>query len=303
MQTDARSYPRRKGVWLRMRRAALLPRRYGMSQKRFLANLGGMVSLLKRHGIVGTFPVTAIVLDRHPKLTRILEGMEVAVHGLRHADLRGIEKSRQAAMMRDAAGMLESHDLKPVGFRAPYLDWDETTHDAVAEAGFMYDSSVPTGWRCGKGIDDTAALRDALSSYGIRSYGEHLPRKRGSLVLLPVAMPDDEILIDRLAVMRDDKLARVLINMLDTALDEGSHLVLQLHPERFALFQDPLDMLLEHARQQGAWLAPLREVAEWWRGKDGTGPRWPDEARCAMTVSGDVDAVTLSDFVLRRLGR
>ena len=300
-ETGARS--RRKGSRLTMRRAALLPGRYGVSQRKILASLEGMVSVLKSHGVVGTFPVTAIVLNRHPKLVAALDGMEVAVHGLRHIDLRKVDGHRQEEMMKEAVRVLKSHSLQPLGFRAPYLAWNEAMQDAVARAGFLYDSSVPAGWKCGDEIDDNVTLKASLEIYGARFFGNHLPTVHGSIVVLPVAIPDDEILIDRLRISSSDVLGQAMLHMLRTAMEEGGHLVLQLHPERFAFFRGALDGLLGQARDEGAWVAPLKDVATWWLNRKGSGPRWPDGARCALTVSGDLDAVTLPDFLLRRLGR
>jgi hypothetical protein len=31
--------------------------------------------------------------------------------------------------------------------------------------------------------------------------------------------------------------------------------------------------------------------------------RWPNSARCALAITGDIDALTLRDFGLRYLGR
>jgi len=294
---------KRKGPRMMMRRAAALPARYGMSQRRFLTSLEGMVSVLRSHGAVGTFPVTATVLERHPKIVPALDGMEVAVHGLRHIDLRRVDGRRQEEMMKEAVKVLTSHGLRPRGFRAPYLAWNEATQKAVAKVGLLYDSSVPSGWKCGAGIDDNAALKVSLEFYGIRSPGNHLPTVQGSIVVLPVAIPDDEIMIDRLRISSSDILGNAMLHMLRTAMAEGGHLVLQLHPERFAFFRGALDNLLGRARDEGAWIAPLRDVAAWWLNRKEPGPRWPDGALCAVTISGDLDAVTLPDFLLRRLGR
>jgi len=300
-ENGARS--KRKGPRLTMRRAALLPGRYGVSQRKLLASLEGMVSILKKHGVVGTFPVTAIVLDRHPKLVAALDGMEVAIHGLRHINLRKVDGRRQEEMMKEAVGVLVSHGLRPQGFRAPYLAWNEAMRDAVAKAGLHYDSSVPARWKCGDEIDDNAILRTSLEFYGARSSGNHLPTVHGSIVVLPVAIPDDEIMIDRLRISSSDILGNAMLHMFRTAMAEGGHLVLQLHPERFAFFRGALDDLLGRARDEGAWIVPLRDVAAWWLKRNESGPRWPDGALCALTISGDLDAVTLPDFLLRRLGR
>ena len=287
----------------RGRRAFLLPSRYGFSSSKFLGNLERMVALLKRHEVVGTFPITAKVLERHHELVGILDGMEVAVHGLRHRDLTGLKTNRQVAMMKEAVGIFRSAELRVNGFRAPYLRWSDSMMEAVARAEFLYDSSIPSGWSCGSEFDSLAGMTESLRSYGTRGTANRLPTMRGRLVEMPVAIPDDEILIDRLGITNPERLFRALTAMTTAAMQSGGHLVLQLHPERFSFFDKALDGMLERALVEGAWVAPLGEVAMWWLEKRPGEHNWPREARYALTVSGDIDAVTLGDFIARRFGR
>lgn len=287
----------------RIRRAFLLPSRYGFSSTKFLGNLERMVALLKGHEVVGTFPITAKVLERHHELAGILDGMEVAVHGLRHRNLTGLETNRQIAMMKEAIGIFRSVGLQTNGFRAPYLRWSDSMMEAVSGAGFLYDSSVPSGWSCGSEFDSLAEMTEALRSYGIGGTANKLPTMRSRLVEMPVAIPDDEILIDKLGITNPEQLSRALTAMTAAAIQSGGHLVLQLHPERYGFFEKALDEVLKRALGEGAWVAPLGEVAVWWLEKRPGEHNWPQEAPCALTVSGDIDAVTLGDFIARRLGR
>ena len=287
----------------RFKRALLLPGRYGVSEKKFLRRLEDMVALLKRHGVVGTFPTTATVLERHPAIAKILDGMELAIHGYNHRDMSGVEKDRQESMIREAIEIFRSFNLEVNGFRAPYLRWSDSTLDAVAGVGLLYDSSIPVAWRCGKDVDSATLLKDALASYGVGEVGTHFPAIRGNLVEMPVAVPDDEILIDRVDVSATDRLTKALMAMTDSAVLSGGHLVLQLHPERFHIFGNALDDVLKHALEQRIWIASLGEVAKWWKEKTASGPAWSGGAGCALTISGDIDAVTLGDFIVRRFGR
>jgi peptidoglycan/xylan/chitin deacetylase (PgdA/CDA1 family) len=294
---------RSKTARQRIRRAFLLPSRYGFSSKKFLGNLRRMVALLKSHEVVGTFPITATVLDRHPELAGIIDGMEVAVHGLGHRDLTGLETSGQIAIMKEAIGIFRSFRLEVAGFRAPYLRWSESMMEAVAGAGFLYDSSIPAGWSCGSEFDSLAGMAEAVRSYGVGGAGGRFPIMRRRLVEMPVAIPDDEILIDRLGITDPERLSKALTAMATAAMQSGGHLVLQLHPERFSIFERALDDMLKRVLGEGAWVAPLGEVAMWWLEKHPGEHNWPQEAPCALTISGDIDAVTLSDFVARRFGR
>lgn len=287
----------------RFRRALLLPRRYGLTPRRFLRNLEGMVALLRKHHVVGTFPVTAMVLERHPEIAKTLNGMDVAVHGLRHKDISHLDVAGQASIMRMAIQSLRSHGLEATGFRAPYLRWSDSMLEAITSAGFLYDSSMPVGWTCGFDIDSDMSVKNALAAYGAEAIGTHLPSIRGRLVEMPVALPDDEIMIDRADVAMPQEFSRALMSMMDSAVLSSGHLVLQLHPERFHLFGKVLDDILVHASSKKAWIAPLKDVARWWLERKPEGLKWPDGASCALTISGDIDAATLGDFVARGLGR
>jgi len=287
----------------RLRRAFLLPSRYGFSPAKFLGNLGKMVALLKRHGVVGTFPITATVLERHPELAGILDGMEVAVHGLRHRDLADLETADQTASMKGATEIFQTLKLETRGYRAPYLRWSDSMMEAVAGAGFLYDSSIPTSWIRGSEFDSMAGMTEALQSYTIESNTGGLPIVRGRLIEMPVALPDDEILIDRLGITDPGQLSKVLASMISAAARSGGHLVLQLHPERFSFFEKSLEETLAQAAAESAWVAPLRDVAMWWLEKRPGEHNWPQEAPYALTVSGDIDAVTLGDFIIRGFGR
>ena len=233
----------------------------------------------------------------------MLDGMEMAIHGYNHRDMSGIEKHSQELMIRKAIDTFHSFSLEVKGFRAPYLRWSDSTLDAVAGVGLLYDSSIPVAWRCGNDLDSATLMKDALASYGVGEVGTHFPAIRGNLVEMPVAVPDDEILIDRVDVSATDQLTKALMAMTDSAVLSGGHLVLQLHPERFHIFGNALDDVLKHAQERRIWIAPLGEVAKWWKEKTASGPAWSGGARCTLTISGDIDAVTLGDFIARRFGR
>ncbi len=301
--TRASRKRRPKGLRLGIRRAAILPKRYGISEKKFLERLHKMVSLLKENGVVGTFPVTAIVLVRHPRLAKVLDGMEVAVHGYSHRDISTLRAVEQEKLMRISVETFISHGLKVVGFRAPYLRSNRATLIAAGRVGFSYDSSTPSSWRSGVSVDDDPALRIALSSYESKEPKNHFPTLQDSVIEMSVAIPDDEILVDRLSLTSNTQLSDIFLGMTDSAIESGGHLVLQLHPERYDIFEKALEAVLKKAKDEGGWIAPLGDVATWWRSRDNEGQTWPDGSAFALTISGDIDAVTLIDFGLRLVGR
>ena len=127
--------------------------------------------------------------------------------------------------------------------------------------------------------------------------------RMGDLIEIPVTVPDDEILIDRLGITSTQQLAEEFNAMIQSTEDSGGHLVFQLHPERFHIFGQALDNALKLAISKGAWIATLKDVAQWWTRRSDEESRWPDEYSFAITISGDIDAMTIGDFFMRRLGR
>jgi hypothetical protein len=210
-----------------------------------------------------------------------------------------------------------------VGFRAPYLRWNDDLLAALAAAGLIYDSSQPILWP----VVDTAALSpeqrqalDTLLAFDRPASAETtsaLPFWVGDLLELPVSFPDDEMLVERLRLRDAGAIAQHWIAAFDQCHARGEMFVLQLHPERFPLCAAALERLLDHVTQLGpaVWRASLGDVAAWWRQQHAVGEdlstvtgsmaprRWPGGALSAFVLSGDIDAVTLWDYAARLYGR
>ncbi|MFP4169745.1 MAG: polysaccharide deacetylase family protein [Methanomassiliicoccales archaeon] len=127
----------------------------GDTSPRFQSSLRGLeivVSLLNDLDIKGTFFMeakAASVIGEETDLADLLEGHEIASHGFEHEDLTGrdtglpISQDDVYFILKDSRDLLKSiFGREPKGFRAPYLHVADDVLDAVAEAGFDYDSSV-----------------------------------------------------------------------------------------------------------------------------------------------------------------
>ena len=113
------------------------------------------------------------------------------------------------------------------------------------------------------------------------------------------AHPDDEILIDALGMHSTAGLWHAFEAMMEMASSTGSHLVLQVHPERFHICEAALELLIERASDAGGWLTPLSEAADWVvRSAEGI-RRWPGGHSFALSITGDLDAVSIGDFASR----
>ena len=120
-----------------------------------------------------------------------------------------------------------------------------------------------------------------------------------TFVEMPVSLPDDEILVDALGMHSSVGLWHAFEAMMEMASSTGSHLVLQVHPERFHICAAALELLIERAVDAGGWLTPLSGAAAWVVRSPGGSQRWPDGHSFALSITGDLDAVSIGDFASR----
>src|SRR2546426_3409868 len=289
-----------KGFRGSARRASLLPLRYGIGPERLRSRLRSMAEVLARWETTPTVPVTTSALERHPALAEDLRRVDPAIHGYRHTRYSALRETEQARDLDEAMASFRRHGLPAHGFRAPYLAANETTRTLLKARGFAYDSSacalsLPQGHPAAPSV-----LRLAKARYGPVPEGPRGVQTDGGFVELPVALPDDEILIDGLGIENPEELTRIFRAMLEPCLRSGGLLVLQVHPERFHLCAAAVEGLLRSSRDKGAWMAPLSEIADHARNAPRGG--WPGGQSMAVAVTGDLDAVSLLDFVHRLWG-
>lgn len=264
-----------KGTIAFIRRLGSVAWRFQLGSTKAERSLGAYLSTLRRHGCNATFPITAVVLQRHRELARYLhqEGVELAVHGYVHVDHTTLSESAQREQIARALDVFSAAGIPADGFRGPYLRSNQATLAAVESLGFRYVSNTtisydvldeadfrPTRWQ---------EYRKALELYSAlpAQHAVARPRMRGNLVDIPVSVPDDEILVDRLGFRDGATMGEVWTKLLDWTYATGDLLTLQLHPERAAIFREGLSMVLGAARRKSptVWIAQLRDIAEWWR--------------------------------------
>lgn len=269
-----------RGIGNSLERGWQVATRFGITAARMERRLVAYADLLARHGARPSLPITARVLARNPDVARKLvrRGVELCVHGLVHNDLSALTPEVQAEQIKAACAIFRGHGIPFSGFRSPYLKYNRGTLEAVADAGFAYDSNLPFLWAPLASLDDLAPHEREGLEMGLRFYRpvlhpeeRSLPRFDGDLVEIPVSLPDDEILLDRMGCPLE-KLGRVWHEMLAMALARGELLTLQLHPERLEILRDVLDGVLAEAASTGTvWIATLGEIAGWWRERAAAG--------------------------------
>jgi hypothetical protein len=122
------------------------------------------------------------------------------------------------------------------------------------------------------------------------------PREQRGLVDVPVSLPDDEIMVDRLRLTKEAQ-AAAWLNVLGETHARGEVFTLQLHPERIFESLEALRAVLAAARQRQprVWIARLDEIADWWLRRREARLQVAEvrPERYRVSLSGDADATLL----------
>ena len=254
-------------------RVCTVTTRFGPTPRPMVTRLQQMLDLTRAAHALPTLPITASVLERNRSAAApfVEAGVEFAVHGLFHNDHACETVRSQTSDIRRAVEVFHDCGIDPIGFRAPYLRANVGTSLAVRAAGLAYQSDdsivfdiAAFGPHDGSG---DAYLR-ALTMYAARDAATVTcrPTIDDDLVRIPVCLPDDEMLVDRLH-LSDEQCAAVWNGVLDQTHTRGDLFTMQIHPERFGRAAGPLRGVLDRAATlpDGVWLAQLRDIAQWWR--------------------------------------
>lgn len=271
-----------------LRRSFTLTRTFGLTTSKYGQLLRRYREILSDHGQRGTFPTTAVTLQRHPAVLQRLAdaGNELAVHGLTHIDHSRRDLEAQTDAMTRARAMFRQLGFSPEGFRCPYLWWNDATPVAARRAGFSYVSNQAYLW----GDFDCGGVRRLYHVAG-RPPISSLPFTRSGIIEIPVSLPDDFLLAVRWK-LGPDEIAAVWSDMLSGLVRKGEMLTLELHPELLPQCAPALIALLRQAGEAGeVWIPTLAEVARWWRTRrDFDAVATPGDGRLAVTVRAPPDS-------------
>lgn len=282
-----------------IRRGLTLPSRYGLTSERMRSRLQSLAETMRSEEITPTIMVTTSCLNGDPSLAGDLREFDIGVHGHRHIGYGGWTEARQSEDLDLALATLGRLDLVARGFRAPYLSTSPVTMRLLREHGLLFDSSCfQVAYPLGK-LESNRISPLIKTRYNFDSRALMQDARSIGLVELPISLPDDEIIVDGLGIQNPQVIGRILDTMLEESVLRNSLLALQVHPERFPLFETPLRQTLRKARDLGAWTAPLTAIATWIAKGPQRLDRWPDGHSFAVAVTGDLDAMNLGDFARR----
>ena len=290
-----------KGASNLARRARAIGARYGIGPRRMERRLGAVLDITDRFDCGATLPVTAAAVERNPRvIERYAElGIEFAVHGYYHVDHAGLAPADQVSQLGHARRILQDHGVPAVGFRAPYLRWNEATIDALREHGFLYDSSQAMNWPISPELE-TDAYRRGLTFCEALPAMEHpvLPRIDGGIVRIPCCLPDDEAAVDRLRLTSSEAIADLWLDVLRSTHERGELFTLAVHPERIDVCGPAIARVLHAARvtRPAVWIAQLDEIARWWslRAESFVSIRDESDGLLQVDVRGPVGSTVLA---------
>ena len=292
-----------RGATGTLARTASVVSRFGATTSAMVRRLDRYESLAAAHGVPPTWPTTACVLERHPDLLRRYaeRGVELALHGLVHGDHAALDHARQRATIARAIELFERSGIRASGFRGPYLRYNTATLDVLRALGVRWHSSQAVAFPLvSQDLDQRAATQFALA---LRLYAAVdaqtvavRPRLRDGLVDIPVAVPDDEILLDRLRLC-EPALSAEWLHILELTYDRGDLFTIQLHPERIHELGRALDASLAAARGRSPaiYAARLDDIASWWlrRARFSLRVTPGGAGRVLVSLDADTDATLL----------
>ena len=214
-----------------------------------------ILQLLARHDVRASFfvPAVSALIDPEALAPIIGAGHEIGVHGWIHENTSTLDLETERDLLLRARDTLETlTGTRPIGHRAANWDLSPNTIDLVAEAGFLYDSSMMADDAC----------------YELLSDG-----KPTGLVEIPVDWVRDDavyLLFNREPATRPwtppADVFDIFRREFDMAYDEGGLCQLVFHP--FVIGYRSriwiLDELVRHAKARGqVWFPTHAELADW----------------------------------------
>ncbi len=249
--------------------------RYGFTTHKGRRCLKLYAKVLNSFGCNATLAVCGIVAQRYPRIVREAAtlGYEIACHGFTHTDYGKLTLEQQIDDLKKSSRVFCLISIEATGFRGPYLASNNQTPAAIRAVGMRYISNETILWDvmddCNETETQSEPYRKAMEMYrpNMASEQPSLPVLSDGLVIIPVSLPDDELLVDRLGITRPERISAIWRDILNMSYERGELFTLMLHPERINICCKALENLLEEAssKEPPVWIATLNQIAEWWR--------------------------------------
>jgi peptidoglycan/xylan/chitin deacetylase (PgdA/CDA1 family) len=197
-----------KGVLSLLRRPFMIYRRFGLTASRSRAAIDRIVQLTREHGCKPSFFVTADLLDRHSELIQKIAdtGAHIGLHGHHHVDYGRLSLEAQTTEIAAGLRKFRERKIEPTGFRGPFLRFNDKTSKAAMENKIPWVShSVvllnhnPVTSAFSRHFALQPLLQDFYTQYS-HTRTACLPFWDDCCLEVPISLPDDEMLVDRLGI-------------------------------------------------------------------------------------------------------
>ncbi|MFC2023128.1 polysaccharide deacetylase family protein [Chloroflexota bacterium] len=244
------------------------------------------VQILARYDCAATLPLTAITLERNCNLIAqyLDQDIEFAVHGYTHMDYAQLEPDEVLTHVQRACDVFARAGIGAVGFRSAYLSCNPSLYSAVEAMRCSYASNRSILWDFPEmrrlkpstraGYEHAPEFRDRWDA----SHRPSLPQLFGKIVEIPVSLPDDIMLLDRLGSNPHGLVEMAWVRLLSQVHKRGELLTIQLHPERITWCANGLSAVLAQARALApqVWISRLDEISNSWRARAGAAVQTTD---------------------------
>jgi len=212
------------------------------------ANARGAADTLRAARVRSTFYLTSSMAQHYERLSRHLaQSGEIGTHGDTHRLLGGLSSAEQRARLTTT-----QHDLVGIvgadanGLRPPEEQFDTATMSAwlAAKGTYLF------------GANDSRSAAPELLRIG-----------RDTLVLVGRVGSDDFAATAR-RTRSPDALAKIFLDEYDRVRALGGHYVLSYHSQVLAtppLVSSLATVARRLMRDTAVWVAPVGDIAEWWR--------------------------------------
>jgi hypothetical protein len=212
------------------------------------ANARYAADSLHAAGVKSTFYLTTMLAQRYERVSRKLaQSDEIGTHSDTHLLLGGLtpaeQRARLATTQRDLQKLVRS---KAIGLRPPEEQFDTATMSAwlASKGNYIF------------GANDSRAAAPELLRVG-----------RDTLVLVGRVVSDDFAATTRFTPT-PDALAAIFLGEYERIRALGGHYVLSYHSQVLArpdLVPSLAIVARRFAADSAAWVAPVGDVADWWR--------------------------------------
>lgn len=285
-------------------RLSTINKRFGFTAAKQIKYINYYISLLRGNGVKATFFIPAKIFERYSKDLKKInsDSIEWGIHGCVHNDLSVLDKEAQEEELKKAIEIFDRCGIDFIGFRAPYLRTNSYTLEAISKSGrFLYASTDTILWD--EAYNGKQAYYKWIKDFyhpDLHSDISSLPRIEAGIMTLPVLLPDDDVLVDRERFGKSE-VSTLWGRILEECHKKNEVFVLQLHPERIYELDTVLVDLIKKAKMftPPLWITSLNEIARWEKINEKGGNSWPDGHQGAFCITGDIDAITISDFIIR----